>query len=192
MIKFSNFIGEFGGFFILLIGSIFVFLFSQRRKIWCRKLLAYTIIRIPLFGSIIKQIYLARLCQSLGFLLESKVPLNRSVELIQKMIRFFPIEKSMQQTQTDITNGIPLNESLSKSNFYPDRLVILTRVGEETGRMDKMFFKLSEQYTYQTDRQTEMLSSLIEPFLIIGLGIIVGVILIAMYLPLFQMSTSFI
>jgi type IV pilus assembly protein PilC len=92
--------------------------------------------------------------------------------------------------EQEILNGALLNEALAKSKFYPPQLVALIKVGEEAGNLDTMFSKLAAQYNQEVEDKTKLIGTLIEPVLIVSLGFVVGVVLIAMYLPLFQMSTG--
>jgi type IV pilus assembly protein PilC len=177
---------------VLMLGfaGFCILLFLWRKKEWLRKLSALLILRMPLFGDIIRNIYLARFCQSMSLLLGAKVSLLRAVDLVRQMSAFHPLEVSLARVEKDIVAGKSLNESLSAFAFYPPQLIALLRVGEETGKLEEMFGNLANQYNDSVDARTALIGSLLEPVLIIGLGILVGFILVAMYLPLFQMSTS--
>lgn len=181
----ANFIYMLLGFIAIVVG-----LYLQKEKLWFRKASAFFLLNMPIFGPIIKRIYLSRFCQSMYFLLASKVPLLHAVQLVQKMIQIYPIQSSLEQTNKDILEGKLLYESLQHHSFYPKQLIVMLEVGEESGKMDVIFKKLSTQYSEDVEQRTAVIGSLLEPILIIGLGFIVGVILIAMYLPLFQMSSG--
>lgn len=162
--------------------------YSQRQQPWLRRFTAQLLLRLPIFGGIVHRLYLARFCQSMGLLLSARVPLLQATELVQQMIRFFPIEKALESTQRDIMQGQSLHHALQQFSFFPPQFLALIKVGEESGRLDLMFERLAAQYNTEVDQRTQVIGSLIEPVLIIFLGVIVAVILIAMYLPLFQMS----
>ncbi|MCU0431737.1 MAG: type II secretion system F family protein [Cytophagaceae bacterium] len=127
----------------------------------------------------------------MALLISSKIPLLRAMGLIQQMIGFLPIETSIQQMEKDILQGESLWKSMSNFSIYPKRMISLIKVGEEVNQLDSFFSKIAQQYTAEVEHQTSLISSMIEPFMIIFLGLIVGFILIAMYLPLFQLSSSF-
>ena len=173
--------------FLLVLGIAAGF-YSQRKQPWLRRFTAELLLRMPIFGGIVHRLYLARFCQSMGLLLSAKVPLLQATELVQQMIRFFPIEKALESTQKDIMQGQSLYHALQQFGFFPPQFLALIKVGEESGRLDLMFERLANQYNTEVDQRTQVIGSLIEPVLIIFLGVIVAVILIAMYLPLFQMS----
>ncbi len=148
------------------------------------------ILHMPIFGKVIQKIYLARLCQSMNLLLGAKVPLLRAVGLVKQMIQFYPVEVSLIATEEKVLNGDSLHNSLKAFDFYPIAFLALIKVGEESSKLELMFERLAQQYNMEVDQQTAVIGSLIEPILIIVLGVMVAVILIAMYLPLFQMSTN--
>ncbi|UZJ64259.1 type II secretion system F family protein [Sphingobacterium sp. KU25419] len=124
-------------------------------------------------------------------LVSTNTPLLQSIQLVQQMTDFYPIAQSLQETEQYILQGESLHASLAKFPFYPAKTVQLIRVGEEVNRLDFFFEKISSQLTEEVEYKTSTLSSLLEPFIIIFLGLVVGLILIAMYLPMFQMSNSF-
>jgi type IV pilus assembly protein PilC len=93
--------------------------------------------------------------------------------------------------EDDILRGQSLHESMRQFKIYPSKMIQLIKVGEETNQLDYFFGKISEQYIEEVEYKTSTISSTMEPLIIIFLGLIVGVILISMYLPLFQMSNSF-
>lgn len=176
--------------FLMIIGTI-IFLFTQKQKVWYQKWSAILIIKIPLMGDLIKKIYLARFCYSMNLLISSKIPILRSLDLIKKMIGFYPIEMALTQIEEDILQGKALHKSMAEHDVFPKRLVSLVKVGEEVNQLDIFFDKIAKQYTDEIEHQTGLIGSLIEPIMIIFLGLVVGIILIAMYLPLFQLSNSF-
>jgi type IV pilus assembly protein PilC len=176
-------------FFVLMIIGTFV-VYRQRHKIWFRKFGALIILKMPFFGELIRKIYLARFCHSMTLLIGSRIPLLRAISLVRQMIGFYPIETSLIQIEASILRGETLHASLAQFPVYHRRMISLIRVGEEVNQLEGFFDKIAKQYTDDIEHQTAMISSLIEPFMIIFLGLVVGVILIAMYLPLFNLSNT--
>jgi type IV pilus assembly protein PilC len=121
-------------------------------------------------------------------LIGSKIPLLRALSLVRQMIGFYPIEISLTEIESYILKGDSLHSSLSHFAVYHKRMISLIKVGEEVNQLEEFFEKIGKQYTDDVEHQTAMIGSLIEPFMIIFLGIVVGIILIAMYLPLFNLS----
>jgi len=191
IIGFSNAMqSNFWPVFIVLIALAIFILFTRRTEKF-RRVFSQFVLRIPVIGNLVQKIYLARFCNSMRLLINAKLPLLRTITLIKQMIRYYPIESSLQVVEDDILRGLALYESLQKFKVYPAKMIQLIKVGEETNQLDYFFGKISEQYVEEVEYKTSTLSSMMEPLIIIFLGLIVGVILISMYLPLFQMSNSF-
>ncbi|MBW4890134.1 type II secretion system F family protein [Mucilaginibacter sp. HMF5004] len=176
---------------LLLILSVAVFIFSSRKTEQFRKIFSLSVLKIPVIGNLVQKIYLARFCNSMRLLINAKLPLLRAIALIRQMIRYYPIDSSLATIESDIMNGKSLHQSLQQFSVYPAKMVQLVKVGEETNQLDYFFGIISEQYVEEVEYKTTTLSSAMEPLIIIFLGLIVGVILVSMYLPLFQMSNSF-
>ncbi|MDB5146188.1 MAG: gspF [Mucilaginibacter sp.] len=177
-------------FFILLV-LIAGFIFFVRKTEQFRKIASQFLLRIPMVGNLVQKIYLARFCNSMRLLINARLPLLRAIALSRQMIGYYPVESSLQKVEDDIMKGKSLHQSLQQFSIYPRKMIQLVKVGEETNQLDYFFAKISDQYIEEVEYKTSTLSSMMEPLIIIFLGLIVGVILIAMYLPLFQMSNSF-
>lgn len=190
IVDLSDWLSANGFLLVLVVTAISGLLYYYRNTVFIQKNYARLILRTPVFGGIIKHIYLSRLSQSLYLLTRSKVPILHAVGHVKRMIPFYPIATSLAATEKDILNGELLNYSLRKSSFYPPQFIALLEVGEETGQLEQIFQRLQSQYNDQVEYKTSMIGSLIEPILIISLGVLVGFILVAMYLPLFQLSVS--
>ena len=176
-------------FIVLLLLAAFIFFTRKTEKF--RQVFSKMVLRLPLIGNLVQKIYLARFCNSMRLLINAKLPLLRAIALIRQMIRYYPIESSLQKVEDDILKGKSLHESLQQFEVYPSKMIQLVKVGEETNQLDYFFGKISEQYIEEVEYKTSTLSSMMEPLIIIFLGLVVGIILISMYLPLFQMSNSF-
>ena len=167
------------------------FLFSTRKTQRFRELASKFLLKIPIAGTLVQKIYLARFCNSMRLLINAHLPLLRAIALCRQMIGYYPIESSLQKVEDDIMKGKSLHQSLEQFRVYPSKMIQLIKVGEETNQLDYFFAKISDQYIEEVEYKTSTLSSMMEPLIIIFLGLIVGVILVSMYLPLFQMSNTF-
>jgi len=174
-------------FIAILIGIYLIY----RKTLWFRQFSSGLILRMPVVGDLVRKIYLARFANTMRLLVSTDTPLLRSIGLVRQMIDYYPIETSLLEVETSILRGESLNRSLAAFTFYPPKMIQLIKVGEEINRMDHFFEKIASQYTEEVEYRTNTISSLLEPLIIIFLGLVVGVILIAMYLPMFQMSNSF-
>jgi type IV pilus assembly protein PilC len=174
--------------FAVVVGTAFVFVATQRKQEWFRKSISGIALRIPKVGQLVKMIYLARFSQALHLLLSSKTPLVRSLELTRKMIAFYPLEIALDKIGSDVAKGKSLHEGMSAFKLFPKRMISLIKVGEEVNRLEPMLQKLAKQYQEDLKHQTTIIGKLMEPMIILVIGVIVGVILVAMYLPMFNLS----
>ncbi|MCT1526447.1 type II secretion system F family protein [Sphingobacterium hotanense] len=191
ILNLSNFIDKTFIYFLLVIVGLIVLLYYHRKKRWFRKWSANIILRIPVVKDIVKKIHLSRFANTMRLLISTNTPLLQSLQLIRQMSDFYPIHESLGPIEEAVLHGQSLHASLDKFPFYPKKMIQLIKVGEEVKKLDFFFEKISQQYTDEVEYQTSTLSTLLEPLIIIFLGLIVGLILIAMYLPMFQMSNSF-
>ncbi len=190
IIAFSLFFkAYFGIIAVLLIGGMIV-LYTQRKKEWFRNYGSQAIIRIPVFGQLVRKIYLARFCQSLSLLLRSRVSIIKSLDMVSNMINFYPIEVSIEPVKAEILKGNSLHSALSVYPIYNKKMINMIKVAEDVNKLDEMLAKISVQLSDETEHQIELFNKLLEPVLIIILGFVVGTILIAMYLPLFQLGSQ--
>lgn len=189
IIKVSGYTEQYFLLFLITLVVIILGLFSQKKKNWYRKLSAQVILKVPFFGDVIKKIYLARFCSSMQMLTSARIPIERSLDLISKMINFYPIEKSIPIISEAIIAGESLHKAFSSFTVYPKNMVALLKVAEEVNQLERIFSTLAREYSEEVDYKISIISSVIEPFIIIFLGLFVGLILVAMYLPIFQMGT---
>jgi type IV pilus assembly protein PilC len=191
VVKLSDLFKNYTIYLLLLILSIWAILFYFRKTESLRKIKSLVFLKMPVFGDLVHKIYLARFCSSLSLLVGNSVPLVKSISMVRKMISFYPFENALEKIESDIINGKAFHESLAQFKIFPNKLVQLIKVGEEVNQMENLLKKVSEQYNEEVEFKVQTVSGMIEPLLIIFLGLIVGVILVAMYLPMFQISNSF-
>lgn len=144
---------------------------------------------IPLFGNFAKMNYQSRFCQNMRLLLTAHTPLVHALQLTSNMLSNVHYERGIKEVIQKVSVGDPLYVSLKETNLFDPRMLSLIRVGEEVNQLGVMFDKLSVQLSADIEYKSKQLSSLLEPFIIIILGLVVGVILIAMYLPILNLST---
>lgn len=188
IIKLSNHSGIIFILFFLIVAGLILTHYLLKDKDSYRKFTSNLILRIPYFGKLIRKIYISRFCQSMKLLITSKTTLITSLDLTSKMIGFYPIEKSIEEIKEAITKGSSLHESLRKHTIYENKLVSMVEVAEQINQLDTMFERLTEQYNEEINHQTKMIGVILEPMIIIVIGVIVGVIMISMYAPMFDLS----
>ncbi len=147
--------------------------------------------KIPVIGDLIRKTHLINFCTSMELLISARIPLSEALSLTSDMINYHPISYSLSIIEEDLLKGSSLTVSMNKFPVFDKRILSLVKVGEEVNQLDKSFGTLKEQYLTEVDNKIAMLSSIIEPLLIIFIGSFVALILVSMYLPIFQMSTSF-
>lgn len=164
---------------------------TQSKKDWYRKFTSSLFLRIPVVNKLIQKIYLARFCQSMKLLAGAKVMINDALDLVKNMIEYYPMEYALESVKKEVVNeGKLLNESLAKHKIFPKKLVALIKLSEEVNAPEVIFDKLHKQYSAEIEHQQAVVGKLIEPVFIILLGLFVGFILVAMYLPMFEMSSG--
>jgi len=187
----SNFIRREAWIILVLLAAVAGVFFSQRKKERFRSLASTIVLRLPIAGGIVRKLYLSRLSYTLSLLIASKIPIVQAIGLVRKMINFYPIEASLGDIGETILSGQPLYRCMQQHAIYPGKMIAMIKVGEEINQLELFFNKIAEQYSEEVEHQTNILGKFIEPFIILVLGIVVGVILIAMYLPLFKLGQSF-
>lgn len=184
----SKYFSTFVMYFAILIVGLIVIGYTQRKEVGYRKLTSNIAMRLPIFGVLIKKIYLARMCQSMSLLLASRTPLVSTLELVEEMIDFYPIEVALQSMKDDIKKGDNLNVGMAKFTIFDKRMVSLTKIAEEINQLDTTFERLADQYQEDIEYRTKLIGTIIEPLIIVLIGLIVGIIMVAMYLPMFNLS----
>ncbi len=191
VISLSDWVSEHIVYFFLFILGVVFFIYISKNKTWFRKYMAQLMINMPFVGGIMLRVQLGRFCNIMNLLIGAKIPLLKAIGLARKMTRFYPLQDSLGYIEKSIMQGEALHSCMAKYKIYPSRMVSLVKVGEEVNQLESFFNKIAQQYNEEVEHKTSILGSLIEPFMIIFLGLIVGGILIAMYLPLFELSASF-
>ncbi len=182
---------NFSGISVIVVLSLLVFIglhFFYKNNELYRKWSSYVLMRVPFFGKLLKKIYITRFCQSLSLLLSAKTPLVSSLDLVQKMISFYPIESSLEIIKKEITKGVPLSKALENFAIYDFKLISLVKVAEQVNQLDTMFERVAKQYDDEVQHQTKMIGVVMEPLIIVIIGLVVGTVLIAMYAPMFDLS----
>ncbi|MCX6369187.1 MAG: type II secretion system F family protein [Armatimonadetes bacterium] len=148
--------------------------------------LDYFKLKVPIMGELVLKLSVARFCRTFGTLLSSGVPMMRSIEIVAETAGNEVLTKAIQETKTALREGSRLSPPLVKSGLFPPMVTHMIDIGEETGRMSEMLVKVAEFYEQEVDATVKALTSLIEPILIIFLGVIVGFIVISIMGPMFS------
>jgi len=175
-------------YFLFAMIGIIGYCYTQRNEVWFRRTSSTILLKLPIFGVLIKKIYTARFCQSMTLLMESKTPLVRALDLVKDMIRFYPMEIMIEEAKKQILAGNPLHIGLNNTNVLDKRLISLVKISEEINQLDVTFSRLAKQYNEEVTFRTKMIGTILEPAIIVIIGVIVGLIMVSMYLPMFNLS----
>lgn len=145
-------------------------------------------LKMPIIGPVLRKIAVARFTRTLGTLLQSGVPILDALDICARTSGNVIIEAGIQHVRTKISEGKNMAEPLTEAGVFPDMVVQMIAVGEQTGALDQMLNKIADFYEEETDIAVAAMTSAIEPILMVGVGGMVGVVLIAMYLPIFSMA----
>lgn len=175
---------------IAMVGSVVLFLQWLKRSPKLQKKMDALLLRLPIFGDIVRKAILARWARTTATLFTAGVPLVEVLDSVAGASGNIIYEEATKEIRSKVNQGISLTSSVIATNLFPNMMVQMTSIGEETGALDDMLNKVAEFYEEEVDTAVAMLSSLMEPIIMVVLGSIIGVILVAMYLPLFQMGDA--
>jgi len=143
---------------------------------------------LPVFGDLIRKAAVAKFTRTLGTLISSGVPILDGLQITASTAGNKVIENAIMHARSSISEGKDVAEPLAQSNVFPPMVVQMIAVGEATGAMDTMLSKIADFYDEEVDEAVSALTSLLEPMLMVFLGVTVGFIVVAMYLPIFEMA----
>ncbi|MBI5116599.1 type II secretion system F family protein [Candidatus Poribacteria bacterium] len=146
-------------------------------------------LRLPVFGPLFRKVAVARFARTLSTLTRSGVPVLAALEIVERTIGNEVIARAVNGSQSSIKAGATISEPLSRSGAFPLMVTRMIDVGERTGALDELLGKIAEFYDQQVEATISSLTSLIEPMLILFLGIVVGGMVLALFLPIFKLST---
>ena len=175
-------------FVVLFLGSIVVRKIVSK-KIWYKKFVSKFLLKIPFVGELLRKMYIGQFTQAVALLTTAKVPVLNSIQLTKKMIDFHPLQQALEQAESKILSGANLSESLKEHKIFDAKMISLLKVAEETNQNEFIFERLTTQYNEEIQYKSKLLSTVLEPLIIIFLGALVAVILVAMYLPMFTLSS---
>jgi len=178
---------------LFMIGGVFVivFLFNQYKKTPAGHIQVDTLLlKLPVFGDLICKVSVSRFCRTFATLSQSGVPILESLDIVGKTCGNRVIEILVDEIKVSVKEGESIAIPLSKSTIFPLMVTRMIAIGEKSGQLEKMLSKVAEFYDEQVDAAVEGLTKLIEPLIIGFLGIVVGFIVIALFLPILNMTSA--
>ncbi len=182
----SNWYIVFGAVF----AAIFGFIFFKKRSLAFQHFLDRVILKVPVIGQIMHNSAIARFSRTLAVTFKAGVPLVEALDTVAGATGNTVYEKAVHRVRDDVSVGYPLNMSMKQVNLFPHMVIQMTAIGEEAGALDAMLFKVAEYYEQEVNNAVDALSSLIEPFIMIFIGGIIGAMVIGMYLPIFKLAAT--
>jgi len=175
---------------IILIGAIFGTIFAFKRSPAFQHFLDRMILKIPVIGEIMHNSAIARFARTTAVTFRAGVPLVEALDTVAGATGNTVYEKAVHRIRDDVAVGYPVNMAMKQTNLFPHMVIQMTAVGEEAGALDTMLFKVAEYYEQEVNNAVDALASLIEPFIMVILGVLVGGMVIGMYLPIFKLAAT--
>jgi type IV pilus assembly protein PilC len=174
---------------LAVVALIFVFK-KYRNSKGGRKTTDSLLLKLPVFGDLLKKTAIARFSRTLGTMIQSGVPILDSLEIVAKTSGNVILEEIIFEVRASIAEGQTIADPLSETDIFPGMVIQMISVGEATGALDTMLNKIADFYDDEVDTAVDALTSMLEPLLMLFLGGAIGGLVIAMYLPIFQMAAA--
>jgi type IV pilus assembly protein PilC len=186
----SNFVGRYFLLIVAFIGAILYALKRYHDTYRGRRVIDGLLLKMPIIGIVLRKIAVARFCRTLGTLVSSGVPILEALEITAKTAGNAIVEDAIMATRKSIEEGKTISEPLKETEVFPPMVVHMIAVGEQTGALDAMLSKIADFYEEEVDAAVENMLTLLEPIMILFLGVVIGGIVISMYLPLFSLLSK--
>lgn len=188
VIALSDFVKHYFHWIVLGVILLVLSVRQIRKTAKGRHLFDRMLLRLPVFGILIRKVAVARFSRTLGTMLASGIPILDALDIVASTAGNTVIEKALQAARISISQGNSISEPLFATKVFPPMVIHMIAVGENSGALDSMLDKIADFYDEEVDVAVESLTSLLEPMLIVFLGVTIGALLIAMYLPIFQLA----
>jgi type IV pilus assembly protein PilC len=174
--------------FVFIVAAIVGFSFLHRRSAAFRVMLDRLSLRIPVVGAILEKATIARWTRTLQTMFAAGVPLVESLDAVAGASGNAVFAQATKRIQTEVSTGTSLTNAMTNSKLFPNMVLQMTQIGEESGSLDNMLGKIADFYEREVDDAVAALSSLLEPLIIVFLGVVIGGLVVAMYLPIFKLG----
>jgi type IV pilus assembly protein PilC len=185
----SHFMQQFGIFLILgAVAGIVAIIMVKKRSTRFAHMIDRLSLKIPIVGGILEQAAIARFCRTLAVTFAAGVPLVDALKIVSGATGNRIYDEAANRIRDDVAVGHQLQLAMQQVNLFPNMVIQMTAIGEESGSLDEMLTKVAEAYEEEVNNAVDALSSLLEPIIIVFVGVVVGTMVIAMYLPIFKMA----
>lgn len=169
-------------------GGIFAFFYFWKRSVAMQVVIDRMLLRAPIFGDIIRKATIARWTRTLSTMFAAGVPLVEALDSVGGASGNYVYKVATKQIQTEVSTGTSLTISMQNAQVFPMMVVQMVAIGEESGQLDAMLGKVADMYEQEVDDAVASMSSLIEPIIMVFLGVVIGGLVVAMYLPIFKLG----
>jgi type IV pilus assembly protein PilC len=176
--------------FPAIIGSIYGFLESWKRSPAVQIFMDRMMLRLPVFGDLVRKSCIARWTRTLATMFAAGVPLVEALESVGGAAGNYVYQIATKQIQAEVSTGTSLTVAMQNANVFPSMVIQMCSIGEETGALDSMLSKVADFYEQEVDDAVEALASLMEPMIMVVLGTLIGGMVVAMYLPIFKLGQA--
>jgi len=173
---------------LIIIALVFGFFFLHRRSTAFRYAIDRLVLKVPIVGAIVEKATIARWTRTLATMFAAGVPLVESLDAVGGASGNSAFANATKRIQTDVATGTSLTNAMGNTGLFPTMVLQMTQIGEESGSLDGMLSKVAEFYEREVDDAVAALSSLLEPLIIVFLGVVIGGLVVAMYLPIFKLG----
>jgi type IV pilus assembly protein PilC len=174
----------------LVVGGIVGMVQARKRSVAFARFLDRALLKVPIVGQIMHNSAIARFARTLATTFKAGVPLVEALETVAGATGNIVYTDAVNRVRQDISVGYPLNIAMRQVNLFPHMVIQMTAIGEEAGALDTMLFKIAEFYEREVNDAVDSLSSMLEPFIMVIIGGLVGSMVIGMYLPIFKMAAA--
>jgi type IV pilus assembly protein PilC len=190
VIDLSQFVRDKGWFLAMVIsGAVYAFLYFKKRSRPMRHFLDRMVLKAPIIGPILQKSAIARYARTLSTMFAAGVPLVEALESVAGATGNIVYELGVLQMKDEVSTGQRLQQAMENTDLFPNMVIQMIAVGEESGSLDEMSAKVADFYEDDVDNAVDNLSSLLEPMIMSILGVLVGGLVVAMYLPIFKMGS---
>ncbi len=191
VINISHWMQNWLGFFMVVTVAVLMAYFQARKRVpKFRRATDMLALKLPVFGSLLRKVAVARFSRTLGTMVASGVPILDGLDIVAKTAGNMVIEEALYHVKAAISEGKTIAEPLSESQVFPGMVVQMIAVGEETGARESMLSKIADFYDDEVDAAVDALTAMLEPAMMVVLGGTVGGLLVAMYLPIFKIADT--
>ncbi len=178
--------------FVLIVGGlIFAFIYFKKRSLKFAHFLDRLALKIPIVGGILYDAAVARFSRTLSTTFAAGVPLVEGLQTVSGAVGNVVFRDAVLEIKEDVSTGHQLQLAMSQTNVFPHMVIQMASIGEESGNLDQMLAKVADYYEQEVSNAVDALSSLLEPIIMVLVGGLVGVMVVAMYLPIFKMASVF-